>query len=192
MGLELVAGFEVAAEPWSLLGAARIIGGYVWLEERLFEVVGGWVPSVAEAVVKLRLEADSHHHAWHAALWRERLPVLQEFDPDAFVAAATPTLEQTLAAVAQSVTTVERLVAVYRVLVPRLAVGYQRHLERASAITDGPTMRVLDLVLADERRDWQHGEALVQSVLTTSDDITQAAAWQRRLESLLVGAAAFL
>ncbi|MGH9125941.1 MAG: hypothetical protein ACRDZ8_14620 [Acidimicrobiales bacterium] len=183
---------EVRAEPWSLLGAARVIGGYVWLEERLFEIVGGWVPSVPEPAVKLRFEADSHHHAWHASLWRERLPALREVEPDAFVAPATPPLEQALSSVAQSATTVERLVSVYRVLAPRLAVGYQRHQERASAVADGPTIRALDLVLADERRDWQEGEALVQSVLTSSVDVAHAAAWQRRLESLLVGAAAFL
>ena len=174
-------------EPWTLVGTARTVGGYVWLEERLFEVVGGWVASVPEADIKLRFDADSYHHAWHASLWRERLPTLSQFVPDDFVAPATPALEPVMALLGQAATTVERVVALYRVVVPRLAVGYQHHLVRATSASDGPIARALELVLSDECRDWQRGEALVQGALISAAEVSQAAAWQGRLEALLAG-----
>ncbi len=146
------------------MDAARVIGGYVWLEERLFEILGGWVPSVGEPEVKLHLAADSLQHAWHASFWRERLPALREMEAEAFVAPVGPGVEALVAALqsAASPTTIEKLAGVYRVVLPRQVAAYQSHLDQASPVTDGPTIRALHLVLADELADWQAGEVLVQ------------------------------
>src|SRR3546814_4627208 len=58
--------------------SARRVGHYKWIEMRLFEVLGGWVATVPELDVKLRLGTHCYHHAWHAELWHKRLPELRE------------------------------------------------------------------------------------------------------------------
>ena len=156
----------------------------MWLEERLFETLGGWVPDVAEAKVKVHLAACSHHHAWHAALWRERLPELREMVAEGFVAPPGARESAFVDALAAASTTVEKLVGVYRVALPRQFGVYTRHRAEASAITDGPTIRALDLVLADQVADWCAGEVLIQSVLTDIAMVELGAGHQARLEAL--------
>jgi hypothetical protein len=170
-----------------LIAAARVIGGYTWVEERLFETLGAWVPSVPEPDVKLRLAADSHHHAWHASLWRDRLPELRELEPEQFVGPSRPPIEAFMTALRSSSTTIDKLVGVYRVLLPRLVTTYQRHLEQASEVTDGPAIRALRLVLADDVADWRDGEVAIQRLLVSALDVERACAHQARLEALLVG-----
>jgi hypothetical protein len=173
---------DVAA---SLGVTARTLGGYAWLEARLFEILGAWVHDVPEPEVKIQLAADSHHHAWHAALWRERLPVSQGTDGEHLVAPAGP-WAAFVTAFQRSTTTVERLVALYRVVLPRQVANYQDHLDTASSITDGPTIRALELVLADDLADWRRGERLLQRHLVSPREVAQAAAHQGTLEALLV------
>jgi len=67
--------------------SARLVGGYAWVELRLFEIVGGWVPDVPEPEVKVRLAAQARHHAWHAELWLGHRPVVAGRDVDELVAA---------------------------------------------------------------------------------------------------------
>ncbi|MDQ1427511.1 MAG: hypothetical protein QOK39_987 [Acidimicrobiaceae bacterium] len=174
------------AAPATLREAAQTIGGYVWLEERLFETLGGWVPDVAEAEVKVHLAAGSHHHAWHALLWRERLPELREMVAEGFVVPPGARESAFVDALAAAYTTVEKLVGVYRVALPRQVGIYTRHREEASPITDGPTIRALDLVLADQVADWRAGELLIQAVLTDVAMVELGAAHQARLEALWV------
>ena len=166
--------------------AAEKIGGYVWLEERLFEVLGGWVADEPKPGVKLLFAADSHHHAWHAALWRERLPELAEMPSEGFVGPGGDGLARFVATLSSSATTLERLVGVYRVAVPYLVGTYSRHLECSSPITDGPTIRTLNLVLADELTDWREGEIQIQALVAEVADVHEAAAHQARLWAILV------
>ena len=58
------------------------MGNYKWTEMRLFEALGGWVATVPELDVKMRLGTHCYHHAWHAELWHKRLPELREMNPD--------------------------------------------------------------------------------------------------------------
>ena len=57
---------------------ARRVGNYKWAEMKLFEALGGWVATVPELDVKMRLGTHCYHHAWHAELWHKRLPELRE------------------------------------------------------------------------------------------------------------------
>ena len=67
---------------------ARRVGHYKWIEMRLFEVLGGWVATVPELDVKMRLGTHCYHHAWHAELWHKRLPELREMNPERLTVAA--------------------------------------------------------------------------------------------------------
>jgi hypothetical protein len=175
----------------SLVLAAQTIGGYVWLEERLFEILGGWVPAVVEPAIKLRFAAESHHHAWHASLWRDRLPELAGMAPESFVGPADEATAAFVAALAASATTLEKMVGVYRVALPRQAASYTRHRSEVSPLSDAPTIRALELVLADELTDWREGEAMVSAALLTAAEVDRAEvdradAHRARLEALLL------
>ncbi|HLF41649.1 MAG TPA: hypothetical protein VI854_09285, partial [Acidimicrobiia bacterium] len=79
--------------------------------------------------------------------------------------------------------TIEKLVGVYRVLLPRKIAAYTYHLNATSRITDAPTIRSLGFILGDELTDWQEGEMLLQGLIQSDDDVERAA---RRLAELEV------
>lgn len=176
---------------FDLEATARLVGHYQWIEMQLFEVMGGWVQAVDDLEVKQLLATQSHHHAWHAQLWHQQLPELRELDSEALVAPPNEELVafvQALREPATPSTTVEKLVGVYRVLVPHKITAYTRHLEAASMVTDGPTIRVLEVILRDEMDDWRYGEMLLQSLIDSPTAAQQAANEQAHLEALLVTA----
>ena len=49
---------------------------------RIFELMGGWVATMPELDVKLRLGTHCYHHAFHSELWHKRLPELREMNPE--------------------------------------------------------------------------------------------------------------
>jgi hypothetical protein len=169
---------------------ARRVGHYKWIEMKLFEALGGWIATVPELDVKMRLGTHCYHHAWHADLWHKRLPELREMNPDrltlpadgmeAFVAAMTEPEAPEL--------TIEKLVGVYRVLIPHKIAAYTYHLNNTSTITDAPTIRSLRFALQDELDDWRDGEMLIQSLLESDEEVERAAAHQTKLEKLMLAA----
>jgi len=194
--------------PWTLLQAAAVIGGYRWLEHRLFEIVGGWVTTVPIAAVQVHLDAQSARHAWHAELWADRLPVLAGVDPEGLTKPPGRAAAAVIAALGGSGSTYRSLedpddhdtdrttgggpgalpllAGLYRVVLPRLVMTYRRHLEVASPVTDGPTIRALRLVLADEVEDWHDGERLVERLVARPHDVRAVAGFLQHLESAVV------
>jgi hypothetical protein len=168
--------------------AARRSGAYRWVELRLFEALGAWAATVPELEAAALLGAHGSHHAWHAELWQERLPAHAGADVDDLTRPANEAVARFMDAMAQPEPTLERLVGAYRVLAPRLITAYSRHRDAISALVDAPTARILDFVLHDEMQDWREGEALVQSLIATPDDVRRAAEHQARLEAILVEA----
>ncbi len=170
---------------------ARRVGNYKWIEMRLFEVLGGWVATVPELDVKMRLGTHCYHHAWHSELWHKRLPELREMNPDRL---AVPPNDEMVAFVDAMTEpeapelTLEKLVGVYRVLLPHKIAAYTYHLNNTSRITDAPTIRSLEMILRDELDDWRDGEMLIQSLIETDQEVQQAADHQAKLEKLLLAA----
>ncbi|HET6950606.1 MAG TPA: hypothetical protein VFI47_09535 [Acidimicrobiales bacterium] len=143
---------DVAGTAETIEESGRRIGHHAWLAMRLFETVGGWVPTVPEPAAKALLAAQSHHHAWHAELWLGLLPALDHLpQADLVVArAADADLVDRLAAAEE---TVARLAALHQIVLPHLRATYTAHRARTTAVTDGPTVRVLRLVRADLDED---------------------------------------
>lgn len=171
--------------------SARRIGNYKWVEMRLFEALGGWVATVPELDVKMRLGTHTYHHAWHAELWHKRLPELREMNPDRLTQPANEHVVAFFDAMTEPEgpgETIEKLVGVYRVLLPHKIAAYTYHLNNTSPITDAPTIRSLKHALADEVDDWRDGELLLQSLIETEEEVQRAATRQARLEALLVRA----
>ncbi|CAN5132201.1 hypothetical protein BH18ACT4_BH18ACT4_16010 [soil metagenome] len=191
---------RAAFAPWDrrqLPGAftveesARRIGHYKWTEMKLFEALGGWVATVPELDVKVRIGTHCHHHAWHAELWHDRLPALREIDADRLTAPANDQMVafvDALVAPEGAGATIEKLVGVYRVLIPHKIAAYTYHLNNTSTITDAPTIRTLGFALQDEFDDWRDGEMMIQSLVESDDEVDRAAAHQAKLEKLLLGA----
>ncbi|MHB1710823.1 MAG: hypothetical protein ACYCV7_05410 [Acidimicrobiales bacterium] len=194
---------------------AGLVGGYRWIEQALFELLGSWVVDIPLAGVKIHLDAQSARHGWHAELWGDRLPVMFNADPDGLTRPPEPagrvlaTLAGQRPSSASSPRTgkpgwawetpedddtaldrpgaLPRLAGLYRVIMPRLVVSYGRHLRAASAVADAPLIRTLRLVLADELEDWHAGERLVQRLMTRPHDVEAVHPFLQRLEKEVVG-----
>ena len=197
------------SERLSLGASAALIGEYRWIEHALYRLLGQWVSDTPLAAVQLHLDAQSMRHSWHAELWGDRLPVLAGFDPDEVSRPSPPTVAMfaTLTGAPPPVDgpspswptaedppdrpgALPRLAGLYRVVLPRLVTGYQRHLDLAEAVTDGPVIRTLRLVLNDEIEDWRSGERLVQRLVSRPHDVAAVYEFLERLESSVVGAGA--
>jgi hypothetical protein len=139
-------------------GAARRAAHFAWIERRLFEVVGGWVPSVPEPAVKLVLRAQSFHHAWHGELWTGLVPV-------GWQGTVTPPAAL-FDRLAEEPTTGGRLAGLHSVVLPALRATYERELAGLGSgeVWGGPVRRVLTLVLDDERRDAEEGDRLLREL----------------------------
>jgi len=189
---------RAAFSPWdrrelpglfSVEDSARRVGNYKWTEMRLFEALGGWVATVPELDVKLVLGRHTYHHAWHAELWHKRLPELREMNPERLTLPANDAFVTFMDAVREpeaAELTIEKLVGVYRVLIPRMIGVYTYHLNGTSRITDAPTIRSLSFALQDDFEDWRDGEMLLQSLIDTPDKVERAARRQADLEQLYI------
>jgi hypothetical protein len=174
---------------FGVVETARRVGNYKWIEMRLFEALGGWVATVPELDVKLVLGRHCYHHAWHAELWNKRLPELREMNTERLTEPPNDDMVAFVDAVRDPEApelTIEKLVGVYRVLIPRKIAAYTFHLNATSRITDAPTMRSLKFILQDEFDDWREGEMLLQSLITTPEEVERASNRQRELEQLIV------
>ncbi|MGH9224796.1 MAG: hypothetical protein ACRD2W_13705 [Acidimicrobiales bacterium] len=160
--------------------ALRIAAGhYAWLERRLFEVLGGWVPSVREPEAKMLLRAQSFEHAWHADLWEE-LAVERPAGPWAGPVGAS--LKAVVEVVAAPSETVERLAGVYRVVLPRLVDAYGAISDAAVPASDGPLVRAVGLMLADDVPAIEDAERLLGEL---AGDPAAVVEHQRRVGGLL-------
>jgi len=190
---------RAAFAPWDrreLPGAftveetAKRVGHYKWVEMKTFEVLGGWIATVPELDVKMRLGTHCYHHAWHADLWNKRLPELREMNTERLTAPAEgmQAFFDALTEPEAPELTIEKLVGVYRVLIPHKIAAYTYHLNNTSTITDAPTIRSLKFILQDEFEDWRDGEMIIQSLIETPEEVDRAAAHQVRLEKLILAA----
>src|SRR5690606_20124349 len=83
--------------------------------------------------------------------------------------------------------TVEKLVGVYRVLVPHLLAVYTFHQKVTSDIVDAPTVRILGFMLADLHTQLVEGEMMIQDLANTMELRRRAGEWQTHLGVLLAG-----
>jgi hypothetical protein len=196
-------------DPLNLAACAALVGGYRWIEQALFELLGSWVTDTSLPAVQVHLDEQSRRHAWHAELWADRLPALAGSDPDSWTVppdpasavltvlagrepmAAGPGATWSPASEQGGATghpgALPRLAGLYRVVMPRLVVSYERHLRAASPVTDGPLIRALRLVLSDEIEDWHAGERVVQRLVARPHDVMAVHEFQQRLELVVVG-----
>jgi hypothetical protein len=148
-----------ASHTWrriETLGEA--VGGYCWLERRMFEVTGSCATAHLNAAVPAEipvfLAAVSRRHGTLAERWADRLPVRAGVDPSALVR-PPPGLPRDVAAHLSEAALSEAelgteasgaghcLEALVGIVLPWLAGEYQAHLVVASPVSEAPVMEVL-------------------------------------------------
>ena len=149
-------------------------------------VMAGWIALTPELPAKLLLGRHVWDCAQHADQWGKRLPELRapaqlSEPPGPEFARFMDSLERREA----WAETIERLTGVYRVLKPHLIAVYTAHLDRANAVYEPPTRRILERCLADERRHVADGGAVLDALARTLDERVRAAAWERELRERL-------
>src|SRR5918994_1772246 len=135
-----------------------------------FEALRGGGANLPELDVKLVLGRQCYHHAWHAELWNKRLPELREMNTERLTQPPNDEMVAFVDALREPEApelTIEKLVGVYRVLLPRKIAAYTFHMNATSKITDAPTIRSLNFVLQDELADWREGEMSLQAPVPT-------------------------
>lgn len=175
------------ASGFTLEDSARRLGHYAWAEMRTFEILGSWTQSIPESSVAAVIGAHANQHAWHAELWHQRFPELRAWDRTDFVQPGNADLVAFFERLSGCETTIDRLVGTYRVLLPHVVATYAYHRNRSSTISDGPTIRSLGFVLADDTAQLADG-ALMLTSLIGDDTVAAAANTQADLESALVAA----
>jgi hypothetical protein len=128
--------------------SARRLGALTWAERRLFELLGGWVVTTPEASVKLALAGASRRHGDHALALAVLLPDTRDHDPEALVAPG-PEAGEAFAAAASAASSGARLEALDAVGAVHLR-ALEAFVADAAEVRDGPAIRVVGLVLAED------------------------------------------
>jgi hypothetical protein len=174
---------------YSLAAMATRLGRYVWTQKRLFEITGGWVQVTPEANVKLFLATASTKHAWHAELFERLIPEVPGFTPAEVVGPPNPAFAELLAAIANNdlaEQSIERLISMYRVIVPNTVGEYQRHIGAASIVCDQPIIRALSLALRDDEQTLHDAQTGLQSLVLGASNQVRAEKYRQDLEARLV------
>jgi hypothetical protein len=185
-----------APRQLSLHDAAQVLGGHLWSERRLFEVLGASVARLRGPAAKVMVDRHAAHAAWRAGQWWDRLPVLAVIERDALILPPTSGIAAVYGQLSEPEPETEPgsgsgsdaawLAGLYRVALPRLAVAYRAHRAGTAPAADGSVRRTLERVAPDLEADRAEGEALLQSLLVDAGAVDAAAVRVAGLERLLV------
>lgn len=163
---------------------AQRLANYRYLEIQLMEMLGGWCHTTPQIAYKATFGYHVYDHAQAADLLGERLEQLrsgrESQEP------ATEEFGRLCEYVWNLPTTLERLVAVYRVLEPHLVSTYVYHADATDPLTDTPTVRLLRQLAAMGQSHIAWGQAVLESLAKTADDRRRAIEVQADLETRLV------
>jgi len=172
---------------WTVEESVQRIVNYKYAEQHLSAALGGWVATIPELDVKSMFGPHCYQHAWHADLWRLRLPELREPNEDRVEPANDDFVRfiDELTSPDDPDHTIEKLVGVYRVLVPHLLATYTFHQKVTSDIVDAPTVRILKFMIDDDVTQLIEGEMMIQDLARSPELRERAGKWQTHLDVLL-------
>jgi hypothetical protein len=169
--------------------SAKTVRHYRYVVERMTRILGGWMALTPELSAKLLMGRHVWDNAQHADAWGKRLPELRA------AAQVSEPANARLVAFLDAVETAERpeqtidrVVAIYRVLKPHLLATYKAHLASANAVYEPPTCRILARCIEDERRHVAAGETVLRHLLRAPEQEARARACEARLWPLLEAA----
>jgi hypothetical protein len=160
------------------------LANYRYLEVQLMEMIGGWSHTTPELAFKAAFGYQVYDHAQAATMLGERLYELrsgrERQEP------ATDEFAHLCEHVWNLGTTVDRLVAVYRVLEPHLVSTYVYHADATDPLADAPTGRMLRQVAAMDQAHVAWGQAVLDSLTQDPAARRRALDVQSELEQRLV------
>jgi uncharacterized ferritin-like protein (DUF455 family) len=158
---------------------ARALATFRVLERDTFRLLGGWMAETPEWDVKLA----TGKHVWEGAQQAQRLGRrLVELRAPARGTRVPRVAVELIAACDQSRDTLERLVAIYRVVKPFLATASAELANRTSAVADAPTVDLLNQWVPQVERHIRWGESWIGELASTAESRERAVRWQLELE----------
>ncbi len=158
---------------------AQALAAFRYLERETFRLLGGWMAITPEWDVKLA----TGKHVWEGAQHAERLGRrLVELRAPARGTRVPAALRDLIQAADRSTDTLDRLVAVYRVVKPYLATAYAELASRTSAVADAPTVDLLADLSPRLERQIRWGESWIGELATDRERRERAIRWQLELE----------
>jgi hypothetical protein len=163
---------------------SKRLSNYRYLEIQLMEMIGGWCHTTPQLAFKATFGYHVYDHARNADMLAERMQQLRSGrdreDPGnsefAHLCEHVWNLEST----------VDRLVAVYRVLEPHLVSTYVYHADATDPLADTPTVRVLHQLAGTDQSHIAWGQAVLDSLTADPAERKRALAVQADLEERLV------
>jgi hypothetical protein len=173
--------------PDSIDDLADRVRRWIALEALLFETLGRWARDAPEPAAKRTFATWCHRHAWHADLWRDRLPAIDgrqrapgaaddrrggradgtagdadggDHPEAAVVDVWLEPLRRVLTDPATATTTEAKRSVLAGAVLGAVSDAIDEHRRAIDHRLDGPTARLLDLVEADvnaERREVDDG-----------------------------------
>ncbi len=135
-----------------LYADARRFASYHAAEQTLFVATGRWISEIDEPALRTRVAAWNQRHAEHLAWWAARYPTIDELPPIEELD-RDPVFAEHLDGPFVPSDLNGALTA--------LVDAYASHRVELDHRLDGPTARVLDLVLADGRAELAESSALI-------------------------------
>src|ERR671926_411644 len=160
------------------------LANYRYLEVQLMEMIGGWSHTTPQLAFKATFGYHVYDHAQAADMLGERLEQLRsgrERDEP-----ATDEFARACEYVWNLDSTVDRLVAVYRVLEPHLVSTYVYHADATDPLADTPTVRLLHQLAGTDQSHIAWGQAVLDSLTQDPDERKRALAVQAGIEARLV------
>jgi len=159
---------------------------YAYAEIRLMEAQAGWLASIPQLELKIELSYQLYEDACHANEMIARLPEVGAFDRK--VKPSSAQFVRFCNELTNTEDTLERLVGLYWVLRPHLAMLYRYNIESDDAVGDHPTVRLLTRAAEDHTRFAAWGDALIRQYTSVPGALDHALAWRDHLMQLLADA----
>lgn len=160
------------------------LANYRYLEVQLMEMIGGWSHTTPPLAFKATFGYHVYDHAQAADLLGERLEQLrsgrEREEP------ATDEFAHLCEYVWNLDSTIDRLVAVYRVLEPHLVSTYVYHADATDPMTDTPTVRLLRQLASLGQSHIAWGQAVLEALTQSPEDRRRALDVQADIEGRLV------
>ncbi len=165
---------------------AERLANYRFAEIEIMEMLGGWSVTVPEMPVKINFGYQMWEQAQSVDQLGKRMVGLQmnlkktHAPNDDFVRLCEE--------IWSAQDTLQRLVAVYRVLKPHLLTHYIYHLEATDALADNPTQRILQPIIERTKAQIEWGQGMIENLADSPAKRRNALEWQTHLEEALVSA----
>jgi hypothetical protein len=160
------------------------LANYRYLEIQLMEMLGGWSHTTPQLAYKATFGYHVYDHAQAADMLGERLEQLRS--GRSFEEPATDEFAELCEYIWLMDDTIDRLVAVYRVLVPHLVSTYAYHADATDHLIDAPSVRLMRQLAALGQAHVAWGNAVLEGLTKDSADRRRAIEVQGDLEARLV------